>query len=77
MIRAGIQKLIEGSNLTTVESGEIMREVMSGKATNSQTAAFLTALRMKGEVVEELIAFACVMREHSSQIHPQCGKSSS
>ena len=70
MIREGIQKLIEGSSLTIVESGEIMREVMSGKATNSQTAAFLTALRMKGEAVEELIAFACVMREHSSQIHP-------
>jgi anthranilate phosphoribosyltransferase len=70
MIREGIQKLIEGYNLTSDESGEIMREVMSGKATNSQTAAFLTALRMKGEAVEELIAFASVMREHSSQIHP-------
>ena len=70
MIRDGIQKLIEGYNLTSDESGEIMREVMSGKATNSQTAAFLTALRMKGEAVEELIAFASVMREHSSQIHP-------
>jgi anthranilate phosphoribosyltransferase len=70
MIREGIQKLIEGNNLTSSESGEIMREVMSGKATNSQTAAFLTALRMKGEAVEELIAFACVMREESSQIHP-------
>ncbi len=71
MIREGIQKLIEGSSLTMVESGEIMREVMSGKATNSQTAAFLTALRMKGEAVEELIAFASVMREHSSQIRPK------
>ena len=40
------------------------------KATSSQTAAFLTALRMKGEAVEELIAFASVMREHGSQIHP-------
>ncbi len=70
MIREGIQKLIEGNSLTSSESGEIMREVMSGKATNSQTAAFLTALRMKGEAVEELIAFASVMREHSSQIHP-------
>jgi anthranilate phosphoribosyltransferase len=70
MIREGIQKLIEGYSLTSDESGEIMREVMSGKATNSQTAAFLTALRMKGEAVEELIAFAAVMREHSSQIHP-------
>ncbi|MGZ4851210.1 MAG: anthranilate phosphoribosyltransferase, partial [Candidatus Bathyarchaeia archaeon] len=71
MIREGIQKLIEGYSLTSGESGEIMREVISGKATNSQTAAFLTALRMKGEEVEELIAFARVMREHSSQIHPR------
>ena len=71
MIREGIQKLIEGYSLTSDESGEIMREVMSGKATNSQTAAFLTALRMKGEEVEELIAFASVMRERSSRIHPR------
>jgi len=70
MIREGIQKLIEGNSLTSLESDEIMREVMSGKATNSQTAAFLTALRMKGEAVEELIAFASVMREESCQIHP-------
>ena len=70
MIREGIQKLIEGCSLTSDESGEIMREVISGNATNSQTAAFLTALRMKGEAVEELIAFASVMREQSIQIHP-------
>ena len=40
MIREGIQKLIEGYSLTSHESEEIMREVMSGKATNSQTALF-------------------------------------
>jgi anthranilate phosphoribosyltransferase len=71
VIREGIQKLIEGTNLTYDESGEIMDEVMSGKATNAQTAAFLTALRMKGEAVEELIAFASVMRKSCHQIHPQ------
>ena len=71
MIREGIQKLIEGSDLTFEESGEIMREVMSGKATNAQTAAFLTALRMKGEAVEELIAFASVMRKNCCQIQPR------
>ena len=70
MIREGIQKLIEGYSLTMDESGQIMREVVSGKATSSQTAAFLTALRMKGERVEELIAFAQVMRENGAQIHP-------
>jgi anthranilate phosphoribosyltransferase len=71
MIREGIQKLIETSDLTYEESGEIMREIMSGKATNSQTAAFLTALRMKGEAVEELIAFASVMKNNCNQIHPK------
>jgi anthranilate phosphoribosyltransferase len=71
MIREGIQKLIEGTDLTYEESGAIMTEVMSGKATNSQTAAFLTALRMKGEAVEELIAFASVMKGHCHQIHPK------
>jgi anthranilate phosphoribosyltransferase len=71
MIREGIQKLIEGIDLTYEESGAIMAEVMSGKATSSQTAAFLTALRMKGETVEELIAFASVMKGHCKQIHPK------
>jgi anthranilate phosphoribosyltransferase len=71
MIREGIQKLIEGTSLTYDESCEVMTEVMSGKATNAQTAAFLTVLRMKGESVEELIAFASVMREHCHKIHPK------
>ncbi len=71
MIREGIQILIEGKDLTFKESGEIMREVISGQATNAQTAAFLTALRMKGEAVDELIAFASVMRENCCQIQPQ------
>jgi len=71
MIREGIQKLIEGADLTYEESGEIMTEIMTGKATNAQTAAFLTALRMKGESVEELIAFASVMKGQCRQIHPK------
>lgn len=71
MIQQGIQKLIGGTNLTSAESQEIMREVMSGTATNAQIAAFLTALRIKGETVEELIAFATVMRECCLRIHPR------
>jgi anthranilate phosphoribosyltransferase len=71
MIREGIQKLIDGANLPFEEAQSIMREVMSGNATNAQIAAFLAALRMKGETVEELIAFAEVMREHCHQIHPR------
>jgi len=71
MIREGIQKLIDGANLTYEESREVMIEVMTGKATNAQIAALLTALRMKGETVEELIAFAEIMREHCCRIHPR------
>jgi anthranilate phosphoribosyltransferase len=71
MIRESIHRLIEGTNLPFKEAQGIMREVMSGKATNAQIAAFLAALRMKGETVEELIAFAGVMREHCRRICPR------
>jgi len=71
MIREGIQKLVEGNHLTYEEAVTIMTEVMSGQATSSQTAAFLTALRAKGEAVEELIAFASVMKNHCHRIHPK------
>ncbi len=70
MIRESIQKLVEGTNLDVAESQETMREIMSGAATDAQTAAFLTALRMKGETVKEIVALAQVLREYCRQIHP-------
>jgi anthranilate phosphoribosyltransferase len=70
MIREGIQKLIEGTDLTFEESTQVMHEVMTGEATNAQTGALLTALRIKGESVEELIAFANVMKSQCRQITP-------
>ena len=70
MIAESIQKLVEGKNLTHREAGEVMQEIMSEKVTNSQIAALLTALRMKGETVEEITAFAEVMREFGCRIHP-------
>ncbi len=72
MIREGIQKLTEQMNLDHKESEEIMEEIMSGKATDSQIAAFLTALKMKGETVEEITALAKVMKECCYKIHPYC-----
>jgi len=70
MIRENIQKLVDGNNLSTEESEETMKEIMTGNASNAQIAAFLTALRIKGETVEELTAFAKVMRENCLRIHP-------
>jgi len=48
-----------------------MQEIMEGKATDAQIAAFLTALRMKGETIEEITSLARVMRSCCRQIHPK------
>jgi anthranilate phosphoribosyltransferase len=71
MIREGIQKLIEGMSLSTEESRAIMKEIVSGDATDAQIAALLAALRMKGETVEEIIGFAGVMKECCLRIRPR------
>lgn len=71
MIREGIAKLVQGQDLTRIEAEELMSEVMSGKVTDAQIAAFLTALRMKGETIEEITAFASTMRKFCNRIHPK------
>jgi len=68
MIRDAISRVIEGGNLTTQEAREVMSEMMSGSATHSQMAAFLTAMRMKGETHEELLGFAQEMRANAVRI---------
>ncbi len=70
MIKEGIKKVVEGCDLTYQESSEIMKEMMSGCATQAQIGAFLTALRMKGETVDEVSAFASIMREFCHNIRP-------
>ena len=70
MIREGIQKLVDGSILSSAEAQDALLEIMAGQATDAQIAAFLTALRMRGETVDELTAFARVMREKCIKIHP-------
>ena len=67
-IQQAINTVIEGNNLTREEMTAVMRCVMSGEATPAQVAGLLVALRMKGEVVEELTAAASVMRELSTKV---------
>lgn len=67
-IVAGIRKVVEGQHMNRNEAEAVMQDIMSGQATNAQIAAFLTALRMKGETVEELIGFAKVMRAKASPV---------
>jgi len=68
MIVEAIRKVVEGKDLTRDEAFAVMDSIMSGQATDAQIAAFLTALRMKGETMEELVGFARVMREKVSLV---------
>ena len=61
-------KAVEGRNLTEQEARAAMDCIMSDTATDAQIAAFLTALRMKGETIEEITGFAKVMREKAKPV---------
>ena len=62
VIVEAIRALVDRRDLSRLEAAAAMEAIMSGGATGAQVAAFLTALRMKGETVEELTGFAEVMR---------------
>ncbi len=68
MIKEAIGKLIEKKNLTREEMVGVMNEIMTGNATPAQIGGFLTALRLKGETVEEITGAALVMREKVTKI---------
>ncbi|MCD5391034.1 anthranilate phosphoribosyltransferase [candidate division NPL-UPA2 bacterium] len=63
MIKEAISKVIDQKDLTEGEATGVMNEIMGGEATPAQIACFLTALRLKGETVEEITGSARVMRE--------------
>ena len=70
MIRESIAKLMDDQNLTRAEAESVMNEIMDGAATHAQMAAFLTALRLKGETVDEITGCAKVMRDKAVAVQP-------
>lgn len=64
-----LNQLIAGQNLDSDTMLETMRKVMSGELTPAQISAFLIALRVKGETVDEIAAAASVMRELSTKVN--------
>jgi anthranilate phosphoribosyltransferase len=68
MIKDVIRKVVDSRNLTEEEAGQAMAEIMNGEATPAQVACLITALRMKGETVDEITGFVRVMREKSIKI---------
>jgi anthranilate phosphoribosyltransferase len=63
MIRKAIARVVEREDLSEPEMIEVMDQVMSGSATPAQIASFITALRIKGETVDEITGAARVMRD--------------
>ena len=74
IITEAVRALVDRRDLTRLEAAAAMEAIMSGAATNAQIAAFLTALRMKGETVEELIGFAQVMRQKAVKVRTRAGE---
>ena len=70
MVKEYLRKIVEGQNLAFNEAYKLMEIMMSGKASSAQMAAILTALRMKGETVEEISAFALAMKHFCRIIKP-------
>ena len=73
MIREAIQKVVDGNDLTENETVETMNEIMEGEATDAQIASFITAMRMKGETLEEITGATRVMRSKATPVptkHP-------
>jgi anthranilate phosphoribosyltransferase len=68
MIREAISSAVALNDLTEEQAADVMEEIMSGDATPAQLAAFLTALRLKGETVDEITGMARVMRAKACRI---------
>ena len=70
MIKEAIIKLAKKEDLTYAEAEQVMNEIMEGKATDVQKSAYLTALSMKGETIDEITASASGMRAHCIKLLP-------
>jgi anthranilate phosphoribosyltransferase len=68
MIKDAIGIVVRGRDLTEDQMVSVMNEIMTGAAEAAQIAAFITALRMKGETVDEITGAARVMREKATKI---------
>ena len=68
-IREAIDVVVSGDSLAMDDAAAVMRQIMSGEATQAQLGSFLTALRLKGESTEEIAGMAIVMREFSLRVN--------
>lgn len=69
MIKEAISKLVNGEQINAEETLQVANEIMEGIATPAQIAAFITALRLQGETVDNIVSFAKVMREKMVRVN--------
>ena len=62
-IKAALARVVERQDLSTAEMIEVMRQIMTGQCDDAQIGAFLVALRMKSESIDEIVGAVTVMRE--------------
>lgn len=72
-IQEALARVVEHIDLSREEMTDVMRQVMTGQCTESQITAFLVALRMKSESIEEITGAAQVMRELATPVRPSAG----
>ncbi|MDD5440036.1 MAG: anthranilate phosphoribosyltransferase [Candidatus Omnitrophica bacterium] len=68
-IQKAIEKAVLHTDLTEREMEVVFNDIMNGRTTEAQIGAFITALRMKGETVEEITGAARVMRQKALKVH--------
>jgi anthranilate phosphoribosyltransferase len=69
MIKEAINFLVMGQSLTMEQAAEVMEEMTNGEVTPAQFGSFVTALRIKGETVDEIAGFASVMRNKAVRVN--------
>jgi anthranilate phosphoribosyltransferase len=68
VIKEAIETVVNGRSLTFEQGAAVMEEIMTGEATPAQFAAFVTALRIKGETVDEIAGLASVMQAKATPV---------
>jgi len=67
-MKQAINKVAKGENLTLEEAKDVMRQLLGGEATQAQIGSILTALRMKGETLDEIVGCATIMQEKAENL---------
>ncbi len=62
-IKEALARIVERQDLSTNEMIDVMRQIMTGQCDDAQIGAFLVALRMKSESIDEIVGAVTVMRE--------------